>query len=262
MLLTRLTYALALIIVGFGARFISTYYLVLGNVLAGIGVVMLVFLGLKFTEEKWPKATKIASKVITYGIVLFVFVFATTACAVIYGYQTGNEEKDEEAGKTIADEADYLIVLGNAFDEGEPTDLTRYRLEAALEYLEAYPDCVCIVSGGITEGNTVSEAEEMYKWLIGHGIDEDRLIKEEKALDTYQNIKYSYELIEAQNENASVAVVTGDYHVLRAKFTAKLQEHDPIMIGAETKGVLVKLNFYVREIFALWNRAILGFETA
>lgn len=121
---------------------------------------------------------------------------------------------------------------------------------------------VCIVTGGKTLGSDISEAECMYDWLVEKGISGERIIKEEMALDTYQNFKFSYEIIEKLAENADVAVVTGDYHVLRAKLMAKVQGYDPVMLSAETKGILVKANYYVREVFAIWNRLLLGYETA
>lgn len=260
MYITRISYALSLFVVGIGLRLISKSYLILGNVAMGIGAVVLAFCLLKFFEMKYSKPVKILNKLLTYGVILFSFAFATTQGAIIYGYETGDADADNP---DIADiEADYIIVLGAPVGEGNPTDLLRVRLEAALKYLELHPETVCIVSGGITSAAQISEAEYMYTWLTENGISGERIIKEEKAQDTYQNIKFSYEILLELDRDASVAVITGDYHVLRAKLMAKLQGYDPCMIGAETEGLLVKVNFYVREVFALWNRLIFGYKTA
>lgn len=258
--ITRVGYALSLFIVGVALRFISKSYIILGNVALGISVVMFVFCLLKVCEPKFPKAVRIINKLLTYGVILFCFAFATTEGAVIYGYETGNEDNDNPKIETV--KADYLVVLGASVEDGKPSNLLKFRLETAFKYLCVHKQTVCIVTGGKTLGSDISEAECMYDWLVEKGISGERIIKEEMALDTYQNFKFSYEIIEKLAENADVAVVTGDYHVLRAKLMAKVQGYDPVMLSAETKGILVKANYYVREVFAIWNRLLLGYETA
>lgn len=261
MYLTRLGYAASLIIIGLAFRFISKSYLILGNVIACIGGVVIIYCILKALEGKFPKTVKLINKVLTYCIVIFCFAFATTEGAIIYGYETGDEEADNAGLEEI--EADYLVVLGAGVENTKPSELLRFRLETALEYLKLHPETICIVSGGMTTSTEMSEAECMRRWLVQNGISATHIMKEETAQDTYQNIKFSYAIVNtSENKNAKVAVVTGDYHVLRAKLMAKLQGYEPIMIGAETESILVKVNYYMREVFALWNRMIFGYKTA
>lgn len=258
--LTRLLAAAGLITAGAALRVISKNYLILGNMSLGAGAAVLAFCAVKAIKTRYPKIAAWTEKLLTYGVILFCFAFAVTEGAVVYGYQTGDEELDEMGIDAI--EADYLIVLGAGVEGSSPSDLLQLRLEAALEYLNLHPDTVCIVSGGYTTSDEMSEAECMANWLAQNGISPERIVKEDRAQDTYQNIKFSYEIIEAEKPDAAVAVVTGDYHVLRAKVMAKVQGYDPAMIGAQTRGVLVRVNYYAREVFALWNRLVFGYETA
>ena len=70
---------------------------------------------------------------------------------------------------------DVLIVLGCAV-RGERVSLTlKLRLDAALEYLEHSPNTAVIVSGGKGDGENISEAEAMKRYLVSHGIDEGRM---------------------------------------------------------------------------------------
>ena len=79
---------------------------------------------------------------------------------------------------------DVLIVLGCAV-RGERVSLTlKLRLDAALEYLEHSPNTAVIVSGGKGDGENISEAEAMKRYLAAHGVDESRIITEDKSTST------------------------------------------------------------------------------
>ncbi len=240
---------------GIALRYASKSYMILGNMLIGAGAVMLAFCALKTIAAQNERIYRIVSSILACAAIMFCFAFAATEAAVIYSSKTA-----ERAAGIDGIKADYLIVLGAGVEGFGPSDILRFRLNTALEYLKLHPDTICIVSGGYTTSAEMSEAACMSEWLIERGISSERIIEEEKAQDTYQNIKFSYDVINDGSEN-TVAIVTGDYHVLRTELMAKLQGHVPIMIGADTEGALVKANFYAREVFALWNRLIFGYET-
>ena len=72
--------------------------------------------------------------------------------------------------------ADVLIVLGCAV-HGERVSLTlSYRLDRAIEYLNANPNTVAIVSGGQGQGESISEAEAMRRYMVNRGIANERII--------------------------------------------------------------------------------------
>ena len=109
---------------------------------------------------------------------------------------------------------DCLIVLGAGLrPDGTPTETLRYRLDAALAYLEENPETACIVSGGQGFGETRTEADAMAEYLVEHGLDESRVTKEERSTTTAENVRYSSELLAP---GAEVAIVTNDFHLYRA----------------------------------------------
>ncbi len=109
---------------------------------------------------------------------------------------------------------DCLVVLGAGLrPDGYPSETLRFRLEAALEYMGENSETTCIVSGGQGFGEPLTEADAMAEYLVARGLDESRITKEELSTTTAENVRNSSELIDP---NASVAVVTNDFHLYRA----------------------------------------------
>ncbi len=157
-------------------------------------------------------------------------------------------------------ERPYLVVLGAAVYGDQPSLTLVRRLEGALDYLERCPDSVAIVSGGMGKGETVTEARAMADWLTGHGIAPERVLLEERATSTRENLAYSFEIIRARGDDPadSVAVVSSAYHLYRAKLIAR-------QLGCEAAGVaapwgyfFVMLNYFIREAFGVTRLWVLG----
>ena len=111
---------------------------------------------------------------------------------------------------------DYIIVLGAHVDGTRMTLALLERARRALLYLEENPGTKAVLSGGKGTGENISEAEAMYRYLTGHGIDGSRLILEEKSTSTKENLAFSLRKIGTCN--CSVGVVTNNFHVWRMWF--------------------------------------------
>ena len=110
---------------------------------------------------------------------------------------------------------DYVVVLGaQIYDDGSPSPVLRYRLDAALAYLQENPRTRCIVSGGKGPNEPYAEARGMAAYLRAHGVDEERLIEEGRSTNTMQNVTYSMALMDAPDSR--VGIVTNNFHVYRA----------------------------------------------
>ena len=59
----------------------------------------------------------------------------------------------------------YVVVLGAGVNGTQPSPSLEERLEAALAYLQTYPEAQCVVSGGQGGGENITEALCMYTWL-------------------------------------------------------------------------------------------------
>ncbi|HHV98796.1 MAG TPA: YdcF family protein [Clostridiaceae bacterium] len=148
-------------------------------------------------------------------------------------------------------ETDYLIILGAGL-RGERVSLTLMeRLEKGIEFLTQYPDVKVVVSGGQGRGESITEAEAMRRYLVGKGIDEERIIKEDRATSTMENMKFSKEILDKQSgkDTKDITIITSDFHMLRAKMLARRNGLNPRGITCNTP-VQVRINCYIREYFA------------
>ena len=115
---------------------------------------------------------------------------------------------------------DYIIVLGAQVHENGPSVVLKYRLDRAIAYLEENTDTFCIVSGGQGYNEPFPEAEGMAAYLKEHGVSSERILLETESQTTSQNISNSMAYLQ---EDASVGIVTNDFHMFRALQTAKSQ---------------------------------------
>ncbi len=149
------------------------------------------------------------------------------------------------------DDYDYVIVLGAGL-LGDRISLTlKYRLDVAYDYLVAHPESVAVLSGGQGPGENMTEALAMSLYLSEKGIDEKRLIQEDRSTSTRENIAYSYEIFEARGDKEpEVLIVSSRFHLLRAKRIAKEAGHTVDAMGSKTLQYLIP-NYYFREMFAV-----------
>ena len=154
-------------------------------------------------------------------------------------------------------EADYIIVLGAGVNGAVPSLSMVNRLTAALAYLEAHPDCVAVLTGGMGAGETVTEAEAMAKWLKDRGIPEARLLLEPRATNTAENLSFSFALL-PEPERAVVGVVSSEYHLCRAKLMARDLGFTVYGIPAKTTLPLLRINYFIREALGVVHYAVFG----
>lgn len=174
----------------------------------------------------------------------FLIIFVTEVIIV----QSGSEKPSKHA--------DYVLVLGAQVKGSKPTYSLMKRLDVAYEYLVENPDTVAILSGGQGPGEDVTEAYAMSVYLKAKGLEESRIILEDKSTNTYENIIYSKELMESPD--ASVVLVTNHFHVFRGVGVARKQGLSNVEgLGAPTKWYMVP-NQYLREAFAVIKYKLCG----
>ena len=150
---------------------------------------------------------------------------------------------------------DYIIVLGAAVRGEEPTSPMILRMERALAYLDENPHTAAVASGGRGNGETISEAECIARYLTAHGIAPERIIKEERSANTRQNLQNSFALIP---KDASIGVVTSSFHLFRAMLAAR-QAGRPDISGIPARTLLpLGIHYTVREAFAVVKLLVQG----
>lgn len=150
-----------------------------------------------------------------------------------------------------APQGEYAVVLGAQINGTQPSRILRHRLDTALAYLEANPGRVVIVSGGQGSDESVTEASVMLAYLLTHGADENRILLEEKASNTRENLLYSADVAK-ENGLASdrVTVITSEFHQCRAAYIAHTLGLQSDFLSARTEDVFMRVNYDLREVFS------------
>ena len=197
----------------------------------------------------FPRLSKTWRIVLAALLVLGAAVFAVFEAPVISNAKTD-----------AAPQSDYLIVLGAGVNGSAPSLSVGNRLEAALDYLEAYPDAVAIVSGGQGAGEDVTEASAMHDWLVAHGMPESRIVQEDQSTSTRENLENSFAIIRSRGGDPAdgVAVVSSEYHLYRAKQMARALGAKPLGVAAETTLPTMRANYFIREAFAAAYMQVFG----
>lgn len=115
------------------------------------------------------------------------------------------------------DDSLCIMILGfELYDDGSMQPELIGRLNVALDCANQYPNAYVVCTGGGTAINNkaVTEADLMGKWLVEHGLDESRLIIENKSQTTAENAIFSYGILREKYPNVdSVALISSSYHI-------------------------------------------------
>ena len=234
-----------------GMRFSAALFLA-----AALGVALYALLDAAATDRAWAKWCKrVLLVVFCAGFAFFIYLEAR----IVSGAHADDPRR----------ETSCVVILGAGVDGTQPSLTLRRRLDAALAYLADKPDLPVIVSGCQGAGEGISEAECMARYLIAHGVDEERIWKEEQASSTRTNFIFSLALMRLRGADMSApfAVVTSDYHIARTRYIAERVGVAPdgiVMVSSTLPQsvyyAFLTANFYVREAFALANEMLLGVD--
>ena len=194
-----------------------------------------------FTGFRLPRGVRIAFAAV---VLAFVLVFAVFEAALLGAYRAEPEE-----------EPDYLLILGALVVGDEPSPALAVRIDAAADYLAGHPDVMALCIGAGGAGETLSEAECIRQGLLSRGIDGSRLLLEEHSATTVENLRFAREMLP---EDASVTVVTNDFHVFRAETYARSAGFSSVSgLAAPFGGPLVP-HYFVREFMAFTSDVFSG----
>ena len=186
------------------------------------------------------------------GKVLLLFVGAILTAIVIYAVVLTFFMIKAQTDKP--ENPDAVIVLGCKVNGNTPSRMLKRRLDSAVIYLNENEDVVCIVSGGKGEDEKISEAQAMKEYLVDKGIDEGRILTEDKSVNTLENIKNSVALL-GGNGSGEIAIITDGFHQYRAGYIAESFGYDAAAINAQTDffNAVLMPTYYIREWMAITN---------
>ena len=160
---------------------------------------------------------------------------------------------------------DYILILGCGFRaDGTLFPLLQGRVDRAIGFWKKQKEetgktAVIIPSGGQGRNEPFSEAQAMYRYMIGTGFPEESIILEDQSANTYQNMAFSKKIIEERHggmSDVNVAFSTTNYHVFRSGVWAGLAGLKAEGMGSRTRWWFWP-NAFVRECIGLLKNRLI-----
>ncbi len=220
----------------------------IGLAAVGISVVVFFYLFAVVIAPTMP-GILVVRRIVTGVLLIGVVYFVVLECYIL-----------KDAKLTVALPVDYLIVHGAKVLGSTPSPSLQDRLDGTLEYLNKFPCSKAVLTGTKWPWGDMSEARCMQEWLMERGISESRLILEEKAKNTVDNLRYSMESIEIlETERVPViGVLTSEYHMHRTLYLAKHAGIKVVGIPVQTARSVIRINYFIREAFAMTEIFVFG----
>lgn len=214
----------------------------IGNVFGILLGVMFILTGItldeiiKLCENAVIKALFLAA--LTIFIIFLILFFITLSKIIRHCSSNATNEK-------------VIIILGCRVKGDKPTRALVSRCKAGYEHLIKNKDSIAILSGGQGADEAISEAQCMKNVLTSMGIDESRLIIEDKSTSTQENFEFSKRKIQSLGYSEKVAIATNEYHLYRATLIAKqCGLHAARLSGKSIR--FLRIPAFTREVFGVW----------
>lgn len=151
---------------------------------------------------------------------------------------------------------DFIIIPGCSISKsGGLLPLLKGRTNRAINYAWEQ-EIACdkpvkyVPSGGQGPDEVMSEGSAMEYYLLSHGAEFDEVFPEKKSRNTYENFKFSKEIIDQLDPDAKIAFATTNYHMLRCGLICRELGFDAEGIASSTKWYFWP-NGFVREFIAI-----------
>ena len=125
-----------------------------------------------------------------------------------------------------ARKADAIIVMGAAQYQGKPSPVLRARLDHALALWERGLAPRLMLTGGIGEGDTASEAAVSRVYMMAHGVPDTAILLENEGRTSAQSLRSAINLLHARKFSTAV-VVSDPFHMLRLEILGRRYGIDP-----------------------------------
>lgn len=218
------------------------------TLIAGLGVIAADVLFF-FDPIKAPAPIKSFANVLLSAIILYILLTVWNTLSSMFVYQWYFPRRNK----------DYIIVLGAGLVDGYKVGrLLGNRINTAIDFYkrqiaETKQHPKFIFSGGQGGDEKLPEAVAMQKYAVQHGVPTQDTLIEDKSVNTFQNMKFSKQLIERDggNEQRKVVFVTNNFHTMRAGVLAD-------RVGLKANGIGAPTPFYylpnavIREYLALF----------
>ena len=177
-----------------------------------------------------PLALEIAANC---GAALYLYFECMMIGAVVAGAVSARHEPDKDK--------DFLIILGCGLKkDGSLSGILKGRVDRALLFYEDQKrktgkELFFITSGGQGEDEVITESRAMKEYLVSKGVPGEKVIEEDRSTTTFENMKFSKEIVMKKDPKGKVVFSTTNYHVFRSGLLSRRVKMRAQGIGAKTK---------------------------
>lgn len=242
-----------LILISIGIIFFITYTLPLIWAKINIGNIFGILLGLLFivTGTAFDVIVELCENTVIE--ILFIIAFILFIIFLILFIITLSKIVSHCSGNATNEK--IIIILGCRVKGTKPTRALVSRCSAGYEHLIKNKDSIAILSGGQGADEEISEAQCMKSVLISMGIDESRLIIEDKSTSTRENLEFSKKIIQSLGYTGKIAIATNEYHLYRATLIARQCGLNVSRLSGRSIRFL-RIPAFTREVFGIWQLMI------
>jgi uncharacterized SAM-binding protein YcdF (DUF218 family) len=185
-----------------------------------------------------------SKKLVFFFSKLFLILFLFFGYSPLSNFLLSKIEDYIQPSKFPIQQLTGVVVLGGSFEKGLESkernqvflNSTAERLTKALEVYKKNPRILILYSGSSNEVKLQgwSESDMAKKFLLEQGVKIDNLIFENQSRNTFENIKFSREII--ANYKGTWGLITSANHMPRSFFTFKKQGLilEPISVDFKT----------------------------
>jgi len=166
----------------------------------------------------------------------------------------------QAARGSVPTEADIVLVLGASLRGRRVSQTLARRLDTSVAFLRKNPHLPVVVSGGQGADEELPEGVAMGLYLNEKGIARERVLIEDRAANTYENLVLSRPLIRQAThcDDPLTVIVTSRSHLYRATLMAARLGYRAVGIGAPDPLHLMP-NALLREYLAVMKYHLLGY---
>jgi uncharacterized SAM-binding protein YcdF (DUF218 family) len=195
---------------------------------------------------------------------IFLILFLFFAYSPLSNFLLSKIEDYIQPSKYPIQQLTGVVVLGGSFEKGSESkernevflNSSAERLTKALEIYKKNPRILILFSGFSNEIKVQgwSESDMAKKFFLDQGIKIDNLVFENRSRNTFENIKFSKDII--ANYKGTWGLITSASHMPRSFFTFKKQGLilEPISVDYKTgTSRIFWINFDISSGLTNWN---------
>jgi uncharacterized SAM-binding protein YcdF (DUF218 family) len=116
--------------------------------------------------------------------------------------------------------ADAIVVLGAAQYDGRPSPVLRARLDHAVSLWQQHLAPRLILTGGMGDGDTTSEAAVGRRYAVKHGVPDSAILMETRGRTTAESVQRVAQMMDSLRRR-DVILVSDPFHMLRLWILAR-----------------------------------------